>query len=278
MNTRNFALRAILGSIIGTTFVIQTGYAVEGQSASGDGPQVTRSGGGFQRDRGENELRDSATFIESVTTPERVSRSTVKGSDAMLATITSGSAWIYDATTELFDDFDGDGYYTYLRVRFDADSIFSDQYVFARIYLSEDGEFWEEYHVTEDILIEGSSSFDDFEVDTELVSGFPPGLYDVLIELYDADFGDFLDEFGPADLPAFSLLPLEDIEFDRVPPTTVIVEPVVVVTEDHGGGGASDWVLLVALLAGIAGRRCARRKPAVSAVACNDQTVSNATA
>ena len=150
-------------------------------------------------------------------------------------------ACVYDADVELFDDFDGDGFYTYLRVSFDVDSIYTDHYVYARLFLTEDGINWDEYHITEDFLVEGSSPFDDYEVETELVTGFLPGYYDALIEIYDADFGYFLGEFGPADSSAFSLLPLEDIDHDTV-------QPVVVVTTEHGGGGATDFIALAALI------------------------------
>jgi hypothetical protein len=227
-------------------------------AASDEEPRVTRSADGFERDRAEAELRDSAQLVDSITVPGRLSPEAT----SELATVSSSEAWIYDATVSLFNDFDGDGYHHYIRVRFDADSLFDSHYVYARLYLSEDGEYWEEYHVTGDILIEGSSPFDDFEVETELVSGFPPGLYDVLIELYDADFGDYLDEFGPAQSSALSLLPLEDRSFDHAP-------PVIVVTEEHGGGGSADWLLVAALLAGVIGMRAAREPRARTAPVAN---------
>lgn len=247
MKTGTTAFGSILGAVISAALATPVALS---QDTSTDGtnepPRVTRSGAGFERDRTEGERRDSSEFVESVTVPERLSRTTVKYGDSQVASLTSGEAWIYDATTELFDDYDADGYYTYLRVRFDADSLYNDHYVFARLYISENGEFWEEYHVTDDFLIDGSSPFDDFEVETELVSGFPPGLYDVLIELYDADFGDFLDEFGPVQSSAFSLLPLEDTSFDGIPPA-----PVIVVSEEHGGGGAADWLSIGLLIAAL---------------------------
>ena len=38
---------------------------------------------------------------------------------------TYGDSWIYDATTDIFADRDSDGYYRYLRVQFDADTIYT---------------------------------------------------------------------------------------------------------------------------------------------------------
>lgn len=163
-------------------------------------------------------------------------------------------AWIYDAEVDLFDDLDLDGYYTFLRVRFDPDSVYSDHWAFARLFVTPDGVTWDEYHVTENFLIEGSSSFDDYEVQTELLTGFEPGLYDVLIELYDADLGYFLGEFGPNESSAFALLPLEDVGHDSVQPVVVVAE--------HGGGGAAGLPTLagLALLAGLAYRSSRRTR------------------
>ena len=76
---------------------------------------------------------------------------------------------------------------------------------------------------------------------TELVSGYPTGSYDVLIELFDAFDGAFLTDFGPQDSSELSFLTLEDANrddpnFDR---------PVVIV---HGGGGAADWWMISMML------------------------------
>jgi hypothetical protein len=164
-----------------------------------------------------------------------------------LATSVGNDFWIYDASTELLFDVDGDGYYHYLRVRFDVDTYFESAYVYAMVFLSDDGETWEHLTSTDDFLIEGATALDEYEVETELVSGYPAAQYDVLIEIYDADFGDFVAEFGPAESSDFALLPLEDAERDGVGPPTVIVE-------DHGGGAAS-WLLLLLAAGALIGRR-----------------------
>ena len=199
--------------------------------------RTTRSADGFEVMRGEAPFRDRSTFVETTTTQRERAGASEK-SDSRVAAVALEEAWIYDASVELFDDFDGDGYFQFIRVKFDADSIYADHYVYARLFITIDGVTWDEYHVTDDFLIDGTSPFDDYEVETELVAGFETGLYDVLIELYDADLGHFLAEFGPADSSAFSLLPLEDADHD-------FVNTVVVISEEHGGGGStSPWVLI----------------------------------
>lgn len=159
--------------------------------------------------------------------------------------LASPDHWIYEADVELFDDLDSDGYYTFLSVRVDADSLRTSAWVFAELWLSDDGVNWEHYHSTDDFLIGGETGDDEIFIETELVEGYPTGEYDLLVELYDVtnpDFPTFSDEYGPNQDSAMALLPLEDISQDP--------EPVVVTVVDGGGGALSYWVLPALLLAG----------------------------
>jgi hypothetical protein len=150
--------------------------------------------------------------------------------------------WIYDADVELYDDFDSDGYFHFISVRIDADSLSSSAYVYAELYLSADGTNWELYHSTDDFWIGGQTGDDEIFVETELVTGYPRNHYDLLIELYDADFGTFSDEFGPNQSDEMALLPLEDATQDP--------KPVKVTVVDGGGGSLTWWTIAAILLAG----------------------------
>ncbi len=156
--------------------------------------------------------------------------------------------WIFDADVVLFNDDDADGFFHGIDLLFDADTVFDAVDVYAAVFLSLNGGSWNEYAVTEDFTIFGASSDDEFVLVTELLSGYPTGEYDLLIELYDAVDGSFLAEFGPADTSALSLLPLED--FDRDAP---FVDDVVVIVD--GGGGATGLVVLLLLMLAIAAIR-----------------------
>lgn len=197
---------------------------------------VTRSAEGYTRDT-ENAAGVKSPFLEE----SEVSRATVKTrpkgfGDSRVASHGGGDFWVYDAAADASFDYDGDGYFHYLSVRFDVDTYYESAYVYAMLFLSADGETWEHYATTSDFLVEGTTSLDEYEIETELVSGYPPGLYDVLIEIYDADFAEYVDEFGPAQSSALALLPLEDTTYDSADVT-------ITVTEEHGGGAASWWLL-----------------------------------
>ena len=152
--------------------------------------------------------------------------------------------WIYNADVVLFNDDDRDGYYHGVDLLFDADTVYSHAEVYAVLYLSLEGGPWNEYGVTEDFDIYGSSGTDEYVMVTELMSGYPTGSYDLLIELYDAWDGSFVASYGPEDTSELGYLPLED--FDRDAP---VRETQVVISSGSGGGGSIDgWFLALFLL------------------------------
>jgi hypothetical protein len=161
--------------------------------------------------------------------------------------------WIYDASVELYDDWDRDGYYIGINLTFDADTVYTVADVYAVIYLSYNFGPWNEYSSTDDFTIFGASGADEYSVETELVSGYVTGDYDILIELFDVYDGSFVASFGPEDSPELSYLPLEDAGRDTPPQTTVIVS--------EGGGGSSGLLGLLTLL-GVTGWRRVRARPA----------------
>lgn len=166
--------------------------------------------------------------------------------------------WFYGAGTEVFYDFDRDGYFHGLTVFFDADVSDGVADVFAELYLSRNGGPWNLYHTTRVFSIFGASADDEYEVVTELDSGYPSGDYDVLVELYDADSGDFLADIGPVDDIALAYLPLEDAGWDAPP-----------IYDDHyyGGGGSTGPAVLLILFLLIAWRQRQQDRLALTATA-----------
>ena len=195
------------------------------------------------RDRGEMANQSQDEFPALVTTE---SGSAKKGNRSQTKTTAEASRspntefWFYDADVVLFNDNDQDGFFHGVDVLFDADTIYNSAEVYAVLYLSLEGGPWNEYAVTDNFLIQGASSDDEYVVVTELVSGYPSGSYDLLIELFDTWDNSFVASFGPADTSALAFLQLEDANRDTPPDTTVIVR--------QGGGGALGWMLLLPLV------------------------------
>lgn len=244
----------LLASLAAAGFVLGSSVCSAQTVAAGTEERITRSAEGRGTDHAADELRDPTTYellrrkAGEITVKPRATGS----SKGMQKPMGSGEAWIYDAMTDYYVDTDSDGYYRFLRVRLDADTIHTMQDVYAEIYLSADGDSWELLYSTKDFSIWGTDDDDDYEVETELVSGYSTGLYDVLIELYDSETGDFLDEYGPNESSDFSLVPLEDSGRDGI----VVTQPPVTIIEEHGGGGSVSWLAL----AGLAGVLAARRR------------------
>lgn len=165
--------------------------------------------------------------------------------------------WIYDASSEVFYDFDHDGYFHGFAITFDADVSEGVADVYAELYLSRNGGPWNRYYTTRVFSIFGSTSEDVYEVVTDLDVGYPPGDYDVLIELYDADSGDFLADLDPFDDPDLAFLPLEDAEYDAPP--------------IHGGGyyggGSSGPIMILLLVLLLAWRQQRRDRRALQVTA-----------
>lgn len=144
--------------------------------------------------------------------------------------------WLYDAWVTFHSDQDGDRFYNHFTVEFDADTEFNHAEVYARLYLAR-GEVFKEYHTTSNFNIFSDNNNDSFVVESELLTGFPAGDYEVLIELYDAYDNQLvatLDGTNDADL---YLLPLESADYEEI-----YVDQVVVI---HESGGSMGWLSLL---------------------------------
>lgn len=213
------------------------------------------------RDSTANVTDSEEEYDALVTTGERVTSDT-RGASAKgdkIAQKGSSDFWFYETDVILFNDDDLDGYYHGIDLMFDVDTIWDSADVYAVMYLSYEGGPWNEYAATEDFTIYGASGTDEYVIVTELMTGYPTGNYDLLIELFDAWDGTYLTSFGPADTSEQSYLPLED--FDRDAPAAPVQE--VIVVEQGGGGGSADgWLIaaLILILVGGAIRRIWRRR------------------
>ncbi|MEC7692109.1 MAG: choice-of-anchor H family protein [Pseudomonadota bacterium] len=149
--------------------------------------------------------------------------------------------WIYDAWTERFNDADYDGYATTVSVSFDADTVYAEVPVYAVLYLGDADSFYP-VHESSVFYIYGESTSDEFVIETDLITGYRPFDYDIMIELFDAQTNELLavaDHTSDADL---SYVPLESQDYDRV----IVEQETVVEVREHGG--ALYWPFLAGLM------------------------------
>lgn len=155
---------------------------------------------------------------------------------------------IYSAGVELLSDIDGDGFHHRLNVIFDVDVNYDAATVYAKLYLSREGGPWVQYADTDLFDIYSDDIADTYEVTTELIEGYPPGYYAVLIEVYSLNdsymvASEIIDKHYLG-----SSVMLEDLQRDEV-----IVYPdygyyeEVEIVETHGAGSFSlfYWLLIM---------------------------------
>lgn len=155
---------------------------------------------------------------------------------------------IYNAEVYRSSDFDGDGYFHRIGVIFDVDVYNGDADIYAKIYLSREAGPWTQVFTTDLFGIVEDSEADTYEVATELLEGYEPGYYSLLLEIYSlhdphmvaSAILDF-DDMGEA-------LRLEDQGWDD-PYPYAYSETYTEVTYSHGGGALPLLPMLLGLFA-----------------------------
>ncbi len=122
----------------------------------------------------------------------------------------------YDAMSWVLYDADGDGYYSEFEIEFDADTVYSQATVYAKMYLSRNGGPYELYFTTQPFTLYGNSASDSYIVSTVLNYDYPTGDYDVLIDLYEYGYSDVVATISDYEDIDLMSLPLEDREFDSL--------------------------------------------------------------
>jgi len=212
---------------------------------------ITTQSTRVQRDNGvAGQVSEDEHAALAVVGERNRSRKTSANSKAALQTAQAPNSdfWFYSADVLLFNDHDDDGYSHGIDLLFDADTYFTSADVYAVVYLSYEGGPWNEYAATEIFTLYGTESGDEFNVVTELLSGYPAGSYDLLIELFDAYDDSYVAYFGPEDTSELAFLPLEDADRD------VLIVPDIIVVEErhhHGGGAVDGWFILALGLAAL---------------------------
>jgi len=198
-----------------------------------------------------------APFAKSGTRDKKALRSSKAGESVVASSISNIDFWFYAADVELYSDDDRDGYFAGIDLLFDADTVYSSAEVYAVVYLSLEGGPWTEYAETDNFIIDSTSGTDEYVIVTDLVSGYPTGSYDILIELFDTFDNSFVADMGPEQTSELAFLPLEDLNRDA---RGVSPQPVVINHGGGGGGGAADVWTLAFLVFVAAGSFALRRR------------------
>ena len=150
---------------------------------------------------------------------------------------------IFDAWVELTGDIDHDGFFHRIKTTFDADVNTSVETVYAKLYLSYEGGPWQQYADSDMFEIYYDSIDDTYEVVGELIEGYPPGYYEVLIELHSFYHeGVVASRMISSDADGYAIS-LEDLSYDEIYiQETYYYEPDYIV-----GAGSFSWVGILML-------------------------------
>lgn len=160
-------------------------------AANPDEVQISRSAGKLKQDRSvdlQSALRQGEPLRKTAPgEAENYAASPLSQKFAGIANRHDQVFVIFEADVQLLSDLDGDGFHHAINVYFDIDVNYDGATVYAKLYLSRDGGPWSHYYTTGLFDIYGDSHGDAYEVETELIDGYPPGYYDVLVEVYSLD-------------------------------------------------------------------------------------------
>jgi hypothetical protein len=156
----------------------------------------------------------------------------------------NGTFAIYEGYSQLIEDLDADGYFQTFSVTFDADLLTGNPHdeavVYAELYLIENGGPWVHYYSTDNFVIHGESSDDEFEVYSTLEQGFSANNYDILIDLYEVGFPNIVASYSSDDSNSLYGLPLESSDYD--------LEYVEYYNEVHSDGGSTSVFVLIMMI------------------------------
>ena len=177
---KSFSLVILLTGLLATPV-----FASDSESLS------SRSAGKLKSDQ-TTDLKDKLQQSEIVTRPKSTQSENYEAlpesaARAGIANRHDQLFEIYEADVDLLSDLDADGFHHALNVYFDVDVSVDAATVYAKLYLSREGGPWRQYYTTDLFTIHEDAFSDAYEVETELLDGYTPGYYDVLIEIYSLD-------------------------------------------------------------------------------------------
>jgi len=154
--------------------------------------------------------------------------------NGMLTQSVENNVWFDSIDLSLSGDINDNGFFHNLYIRFDADTAYTDVPVFVHYALHRPGYPEVIIHTSSVFHLYGSSAEDWFSIESELLHSIDPGYYDLILRVYDADYGDLLAEISGNDTPALADLALEDLSYDKI-----------IVEEDSG---SLHWAVLPLML------------------------------
>jgi len=157
-----------------------------------------------------------------------------------------GDTFISYVGSDLFGDFDADGFYTDLTLEYDIDTQRMGDTVYAEIVFINRTEGWQQTVFSDNFSLGNQTEF----IDLTFNEGYPPGYYDIQLNLIDYLTDEVIADAGQ-EFSSLDNLPIEstnnDVFYDGP-------EPIVDV-DVHGNGGSLGWSVILLALLGLVRRK-----------------------
>ena len=129
--------------------------------------------------------------------------------DAEQDTYYSSTPYVHSFTTELRDDYDGDGYFSRIDLSVDVDAPQTERAIRIGVELYNEYGGWESLYLSREILIRGTTSADTETITLELDSGFPTDSYSLRLTVYESQSRALLSTESIQ-----QSMPLESLEYE----------------------------------------------------------------
>ncbi len=149
--------------------------------------------------------------------------------------------------SDLFGDFDTDGFYTDLTLEYDIETQRIGDTVYAEIAIINLAEGWQQILFSDNFSLGNQTEF----IDLTFNEGYPAGYYDIQLNLIDVITGEVIADAGQ-EFSSLRGLPIESVNNDNFfdgPDTHVDVD-----VDVHHSGSMGWWIVLLGLM-GLVRRR-----------------------
>lgn len=183
----------------------------------------------------------SFSFVSQAAEENLDKQVTLSANNTVTASHVVNPVYLADATVNLYEDYDYDGYYSGFELTVDLDTVELSTPIFIDVFVQRPGDLPIFISTSGVTYLHSDSYNDELYFDVLLDVGFEPGYYDVIIDVYDAEFNHLLTTITPEDDYTLSGLYLESANYEETYGSHTHVS-----VAHHSG--SAGWLMMIGVL------------------------------